>query len=246
MGVSNNRGFAWAIAEAAAREGARLILSYGDPRLERRAEGLAEQVPTEFLQMCDVSDDAQIEALFERVEKEVGRLDFLVHSIAFARREELSGSFTANTSRDGFLLAHNISTYSLIGTARAAQPLMAKTGGSIVTLSFQASQRVFPNYNAMGVAKAALESTVRYLASDLGPDNIRVNTVSPGPVRTLAASAVSGYFDFQRIMEERSPLRRNIEAAEVADTAVFLLSDMARGITGETIHVDAGYHITGI
>ncbi|HLS88605.1 MAG TPA: enoyl-ACP reductase [Sphingobacteriaceae bacterium] len=244
LGVSNNRGIAWAIAQEAAREGARLILSYADDRLEDRARQLADEVQTDLLVRCDLGNDEDIAALFETVEKQVGRLDFVVHSVAFAKREELAGEFVA-TSREGFALAHDISTYSLVAVARGARPYMTE-GGSLLTVSFQGSQRVFPNYNVMGVAKAALEATVRYLAADLGPQGIRVNAVSPGPIRTLAASAVRGLGTMQQHMEERAPLRRNITAAEVAAASVFLLSDKASGITGEVLHVDAGYHIVGL
>ncbi|MEX2355402.1 MAG: enoyl-ACP reductase [Thermaerobacterales bacterium] len=244
-GVSNNRGFAWAIAEAASKQGAELILSYGDERLEGRASDLAKLVPTRGLIKCNVGDDEEIAAMFDTIQKDVGRLDFVIHAIAFANKDELEGEYV-NTSRDGFSLAHDISTYSLVALARGARPLLLDNGGSIVTLSFQGSDRVFPHYNVMGVAKAALEASVRYLASDLGPQGVRVNAVSAGPVRTLAASAVKGFMSLQKIMEERAPLRRNITAEEVADASVFLASDMAKGITGEVIHVDAGYHITGV
>lgn len=244
LGISNNRGIAWAISEAAAQAGARLILSYADDRLVDRAKELAAIVPTEMFIRCNVTDDQDVDAMFETIRQQVGRLDFIVHAVAFANRRELSGEFI-KTSRSGFALAQDVSAYSLVAIARGARPLMAP-GGSILTVSFQGSTRVFPNYNVMGVAKASLEATMRHLASDLGPDGIRVNAISPGPLRTLAASAVKGLNLMQLAMEERAPLRRNITTAEVGSASVFLLSDMASGITGETLHVDAGYNVMGI
>jgi enoyl-[acyl-carrier protein] reductase I len=195
---------------------------------------------------CDVSSDAEIDAVFARVKQEFGGLDFVVHGAAFAPREELSSPFT-NTSREGFRVALDISAYSLIALARGAAPLMeARGGGSILTLTYLGSERVFPNYNVMGVAKAALEATVRYLAADLGPKNIRVNAVSAGPIKTLAASGISGFSSILGVYRERAPLRRNIEASEVGEAAAFLLSDAGKAISGEVLMVDAGFHIAGM
>lgn len=244
FGISNHRGIAWAIAEEAARNGARLILSFADERLAHRAEKLAETVQAEHLIPCNVASDEEILNLFAQVESEVGQLDFVVHAVAFANREDLKGEFVA-TPRAGFALAHDISAYSFVGIAREARKLMSP-GGSLLTVTYQGSTRAFPNYNVMGTAKASLEASVRYLAADLGPEGIRVNAVSPGPLRTLAASAVKDLGMLQDTMEERAPLRRNITLAEVGTASVFLLSDWASGITGEVLHVDAGYNITGI
>ncbi len=243
MGVANQRSFAWAIAAAAARHGARVAVTYQNERLASRAAALGEEVPLAGLYPCDVGDDDSIARCFEQVDADLGRLDFLVHSIAYARREELQGRFV-DTTREGFALAHDISAYSLIAVARAARPLMTG-GGSIVTLTYLGSTRVFSNYNVMGSAKAALESSMRYLAADLGPENIRVNAISAGPVKTLAASAVRGISMLREVVQERAPLRRNIEPEDVADAAVFLISDLSRSITGQVLFVDSGYHILG-
>ncbi|HEX6989849.1 MAG TPA: enoyl-ACP reductase [Bacillota bacterium] len=243
MGVANQRSFASAVAVSAARHGARVAVTYQNERLADRAAALAQQIPLAGTYACDVSDDDSIARCFEQVAAALGRLDFLVHSIAYARKEDLDGRFV-DTSRDGFLLAHDISAYSLIAVARAARPLMAG-GGSIITLTYLGSTRVFTNYNVMGSAKAALESSMRYLAGDLGPENIRVNAISAGPVKTLAASAVRGLHRIREVVEERAPLRRNIEPADVGDAAVFLASDLSRSITGQVLFVDSGYHIMG-
>ena len=244
MGVANKRSLAWATAVAAARHGARIAVSYQDERLLRRVEGLKDEIEVAALIECDVSQDASIETCLREAGRALGRLDFVVHSIAFARKEELEGDVVA-TSREGFALAHEISAYSFLAVARAARPLLAEHGGSLVTMTFQGARRVFPNYNVMGLAKASLESAVRYLAESLGRDGIRVNAISAGPVKTLAASAVRGLSEMQRAVAERAPLRRNIEADEVAAAAVFLVSPLASGITGEILHVDAGYHVLG-
>jgi enoyl-[acyl-carrier protein] reductase I len=246
VGVANKRSIAWAIARAAASRGARLALTYQGERLEENVRELAGELASPLVLPCDVTDDGQIAALFEALQREFGGLDFLVHGAAFAPREELSAPFV-QTSRTGFATALDVSAYSLIALARPAVPLMAsRGGGSIVTLTYLGSERVFPNYNVMGVAKAALEATVRYLASDLGPQNIRVNAVSAGPIKTLAASGVGGFSSILQIYRDRAPLRRNVETAEVADAACFLLGDAGRGVTGEVLLVDAGYHVTGM
>jgi enoyl-[acyl-carrier protein] reductase I len=199
-----------------------------------------------MLLQCDVQDDAQIDAVFARIADAHGGLDFLVHGVAFASRDDLSNPFT-DTSREGFKTALDVSAYSLIALARGARPLFAaRGGGAVVTLTFLGSDRVFPNYNVMGVAKAALEATVRYLAADLGPQNVRVNAVSAGPVKTLAAAGIGGFSSILGVVRERAPLRRAIDAAEVGDAAVFLLGPGGRGITGEVLMVDAGYHAVGM
>jgi enoyl-[acyl-carrier protein] reductase I len=246
VGVANKRSLAWAIAQTTARRGARLVLTY-QGRFEDHVKELAQSLEKDTLVLpCDVTSDAEIGELFARVDQEFGGLDFLVHGAAFASRDDLVGPFV-DTSREGFRLALDVSAYSLIALARGAQPLMQKRGGgSIVTLTYLGSERVFPNYKVMGVAKAALEATVRYLAADVGPSNIRVNAVSAGPVKTLAAAGISGFSGILHVYPERAPLRRNVDASEVGEAAAFLLSDAARGITGEVLMVDAGFHATGM
>ncbi len=246
VGVANHRSLAWAIAQAVAAEGARVVLTY-QGRFEENVKELAAQLSPETLVLpCDVQQDGEIASVFERIQQDHGGLDFLVHGVAFAQRDELTSPFV-QTSRDGFRLALDISAYSLIALARGAQPLMqARGGGSIVTLSFLGSDRVFPNYNVMGVAKAALESSVRYLASDLGPHGIRVNAVSAGPVKTLAAAGIGGFSSILGVVREKAPLRRAIDTSEVGSAAAFLLGDASRGITGEVLMVDAGFHVLGM
>jgi enoyl-[acyl-carrier protein] reductase I len=245
VGVANKRSISWAIAEAASRAGARLALTYQGERLEENVRELAATLQGAILAPCDVSDDGQIGDVFATVEREFGGLDFLVHGAAYAPREELSAPFV-QTSRIGFRTALEISTYSLIALARGAAPLMERRGGgSILTLTYLGSERVFTNYNVMGVAKAGLEASVRYLAADLGRANIRVNAISAGPIKTLAASGISGFSSIMQLYRDRAPLGRNIESGEVADTATFLLSSASRGITGEIVVVDAGFHIMG-
>jgi enoyl-[acyl-carrier protein] reductase I len=245
VGVANKRSIAWAIAQAAAAAGARLALTYPSERLEENVRELAAKLPDPVVAPCDVASDQQIEALTATLDREFGGLDFLVHGAAFAPPHELSNPFV-ETSREGFRIAMDVSVYSLVALTRMAAPLMAKRGGgSVVTLTFIGSQRVFPNYNVMGVAKAALESTVRYLASDLGPQNIRVNAVSAGPIKTLAAAGISGFSGILQVYRDRAPLRRNVETSEVADTAMFLLGSASRAVTGEIVMVDAGYHVSG-
>ena len=246
VGVANKRSIAWAIAQATARAGARLALTY-QGRFEENVQELSEGLAHPPLILpCDVSSDEEIAAVFAKVDAEFGGLDFVVHGAAFARKEELSLPFS-ETTREGFRLAMDISAYSLIALARGAAPLMEKRGGgSIVALSYLGSERVFPNYNVMGVAKAALEANVRYLAADLGPKNIRVNAVSAGPIKTISAMGIGGFSAILNVYRERAPLRRNVDTGEVGDAAAFLLSDAARGITGEVLMVDAGYHVTGM
>jgi enoyl-[acyl-carrier protein] reductase I len=245
VGVANKRSISWAIADAASRAGARLAVTYQGERLEENVRELAAGLTGPLVMPCDVGDDGQIAAVFAEIEREFGGLDFLVHGAAFAPREELSAPFV-QTSRAGFRASLDISAYSLIALSRGAAPLMERRGGgSILTLTYLGSQRVFTNYNVMGVAKAALEASVRYLAADLGPKNIRVNAISAGPIKTLAASGISGFSSILQVYRERAPLRRNVELGEVADTATFLLSTAARGITGEIVMVDAGFHLAG-
>ncbi len=246
VGVANRRSISWGIAQALNAQGARLALTYPSERLEENVRELAEKLDNPLVLPCDVSNDEQIATLAETLDQEFGGLDFVVHGAAFAQAAELSNPFV-ETSREGFRIALDISAYSLIGLTRACLPLMEKRGGgSVVTLTFLGSDRVFPNYNVMGVAKAALESTVRYLAADLGQKNIRVNAVSAGPIKTLAAAGISGFSTILQVYRERTPLKRNVELSEVADAAVFLLSPASRAITGEVLMVDAGYHAIGV
>ena len=243
VGVANKHSIAWAIAQSAAREGARLAFNYQSERLQSNVEELVKTLDGAKAYQCDVSNDGEIAALMAGVEADLGKLDFLIHSVAYAPREELTGEFV-NTSREGFRTALDVSAYSLVALTRAALPLM-KDGGSVVTLSYLGAERVVPHYNVMGVAKAALESSVRYLANDLGPKGIRVNAISAGPIRTLAARGVSGITKMVEHHRAVAPLRHATEQAEVGDTALFLISSLGRGITGEIIYVDGGYHILG-
>ena len=246
VGVANKRSIAWAIAQAASAAGARVALTFQGERLEENVRELAEGLTDPLVLPLDVTDDGQIARVFEEIERTFGGLDFLVHGAAFAPRDELTNPFS-QTSREGFKTALDISAYSLIALSRGALPLMERRGGgSILTLTYLGSDRVFPNYNVMGVAKAALESTVRYLAADLGPKNIRVNAISAGPIKTLAAAGVSGFSSILQIYRDRAPLRRNVDTAEVADAAMFLLSDAGRAVTAEVLMVDGGYHATGM
>ena len=244
FGVANRRSIAWGISSAVAGAGARLALNYQGERLEENVRSLAAGLSNPIVFACDVTSDDQIDHAFELLRREFGRLDFLVHAVAFAPAAELEGEFV-ETSREGFRIAHDVSAYSLTALARRAAPLMTQ-GGSIVTLTYLGSERVMPHYNVMGVAKASLECSVRYLASDLGPRGIRVNAISAGPISTLAARGISGFTRMLQHHREYAPLRRNTEVAEVADAALFLCSDLSRGITGEVIYVDAGYHVLGI
>lgn len=258
LGVANQRSLAWAIAKSTSRAGARLLMTYQNERLRKNVEELAGSLPKSsagdpLLLPCDVTNDEHVLSLFSSIKQAVGRLDFVIHAVAFALREELEGAYTL-TSREGFRIAHDVSVFSLTQVARHAAPLMAgetvgdqpPRGGSIVTLTYIGGERVIPHYNVMGVAKAALESSVRYLAYDLGQQNIRVNAISAGPVKTLAASGVSGFSSMLHHQRSHSPMGRNIEAEEVGDVAMFLVSPLSRAITGETIHVDCGYHIMGL
>ncbi len=250
LGVANQRSLAWSIASALSGAGARIALTYQGERLKDRVAPLAAELhPDTPLYECDVTRDGDIENVCRRVGEATGSIDFLVHSVAFARKEDLEGEFLG-TSREGFRLALEISAYSLIALARAAAPWMerreGREGGSILTLTYMASQRVVPSYNVMGSAKAALEHAVRQLAFELGPRGIRVNAISAGPVNTLSARGISGFLDMLHKAREKAPLRRGIEPEEVGQAALFLLSGMASGVTGEVLYVDAGYSIMGI
>jgi enoyl-[acyl-carrier protein] reductase I len=245
MGVANKRSIAWGIATAVANAGARLILTYQSERLGENVRELAAGLRNPLLLHCDVASDEQVELAMSRIREEVGHLDFLVHALAFAPREALDGPY-ANTRRDDFKTALDISAYSLVAVSRGAAPLMQQRQASVVTLTYLGSERVVQNYNVMGVAKAALESSVRYLANDLGPQGIRVNAISAGPIKTLASSAVGGISNMIKLHTERAPLRKAVDLDEVGDAALFLLSPMSRGITGEVIYVDGGYHILGV
>jgi enoyl-[acyl-carrier protein] reductase I len=246
VGVANKRSIAWAIAQAAAGAGARLALTYPSERLEENVRELAAKLTDPVVLPCDVTSDQQIADLLSAVDREFAGLDFLVHAAAFAPQPELSNPFL-ETSREGFRIAMDVSTYSLVALTRAAAPLMERRGGgSVLTLTFIGSQRVFTNYNVMGVAKAALEASVRYLASDLGPRNIRVNAISAGPIKTLAAAGISGFSSILQVYRERAPLRRNVELGEIADAALFLLGPASRAVTGEILTVDSGYHVVGM
>ena len=243
FGVANKRSIAWAIAQKLAAAGVQLAITYQNERLELEARELISELPGAEGFRCDVSQDLEIAQLFAMLRERYGTLNAMVHSVAFAPAEDMKNEFL-QTSREGFRIAHDVSVYSLIALSRAAAPLMTN-GGSIMTMTYYGAEKVVPNYNVMGVAKAALEATVRYLSYDLGKQKIRVNAISAGPIKTLAARGVSGLGEMLKTQAERSPLQRNIEVGEVGNAAVFLASDMASGITGETIYVDCGYNIMG-
>jgi len=245
FGVANKRSIAWATAQALHDAGARLAFTYQGERLKENVEDLTrESMPDSPLIPCDVTKQEEVDETFHRVQQEFGGLDFLIHSIAFAPREALDGEFLA-TTREAFLTALEISAYSLTQVTRAAAPLM-KDGGSVVTMTYYGAEKVVAGYNVMGVAKAALEASVRYLANDMGPKNIRVNAISAGPIQTLSARGVADFSTMLKHAAERAPLRRNVQPAEVGNTALFLCSSLASGITGEVIYVDCGYNIMGI
>lgn len=244
FGVANKRSIAWATAQALHGAGARLAFNYQSERLKENVESLTRDMPGALVGQCDVVNPEEVTEIFRQVKEQFGRLDFLVHSLAYAPKEALEGEFV-QTSRDAFLTALDISTYSLAALAREAAPLMTE-GGSIVSMTYYGAEKVAPNYNVMGVAKAALEASTRYLAADLGKQNIRVNAISAGPINTLAARGVSNMSAILKHVAERSPMRRNVEAREVGNTALFLCSPLASAITGEIIHVDCGYNIMAI
>ena len=243
FGLANKRSIAWAIAQKLQQAGWRLAITYQNERLALEAKDLITDLPGAEGFMCDVTQDDQLARLFSDLKEKYGVLHGLVHSIGYAPESDLKGEFV-NTTREGFRVAHDISVYSLIAVSRGVLPLMT-SGGSIVTMTYYGAEKVVPRYNVMGVAKAALEASVRYLANDLGLKNIRVNAISAGPIKTLASRGISGFGDMLKVQAERSPLKRNVDAAEVGATAAFLLSDAGSGITGETIYVDCGYNIMG-
>ncbi|TKD71872.1 enoyl-ACP reductase FabI [Pseudalkalibacillus hwajinpoensis] len=243
MGVANKRSIAWGIAQALSSAGARLIFTYAGERLEKNVRDLAATLDRDdsVILPCDITNDEEIDATFAQIKEEVGVIHGLAHCIAFAKTEELKGEYL-ETTREGFMLAHNISSYSLTAVSKAARPLMSE-GGSILTMTYLGGERVVNNYNVMGVAKASLDASVKYLANDLGKDNIRVNAISAGPIRTLAAKGIGDFNSVIKEIEEKSPMRRTVTKEDVGNTALFLMSDLSGGITGEMIHVDSGYNI---
>lgn len=244
MGVANDRSIAWGIAEAAAQNGAELAFTYQGDALLKRVKPLAEKVGANILLPCDVTNEESIDAAFKEIEKEWGEIDFIVHAIAFSDKNELDGLYL-NTTRDNFLRTMDISVYSFTAVAQRAVPLM-KDGGSLLTLTYYGAEQVMPHYNVMGVAKAALEASVKYLAADLGKDNIRVNAISAGPIKTLAASGIGDFRFILKWNELNAPLKRNVTIEDVGRSGLFLLSDLGSGVTGEILHVDSGYHTVGM
>ncbi|MBF0123897.1 MAG: enoyl-ACP reductase [Magnetococcales bacterium] len=244
FGVANERSIAWGIAQACHRQGATLGFTFVGDSLEKRVRPLAAELGATLVEPCNVNDDDNLDALFERVRQQWGQLDFVVHSIAFAKKQELKGYYY-DTSRDGFHVAMETSVYSLVAITQRAVPLM-RAGSTILTLSYLGAERVVPHYNVMGVAKAGLEASVRYLAVDLGVRDIRINAISAGPIKTLAAAGIGDFKEILNWNQDNSPLRRNVSIQEVGETAVYLLSDMSGGVTGEVLHLDAGYHIVGM
>jgi len=244
LGVANERSIAWGIAQMLHKEGAQLVMTYAGEIMEKRVRPLAESLGAKLILPCDVTSDEQIARLFESIGSSLGGLDLVVHSLAFANRDELKGRYL-DTSREGFRLALDVSAYSLVAVTRAAAPLMRGRRGSVVTLSYYGAEKVIPQYNVMGVAKAALEASVRYLAADLGSDGIRVNAISAGPIKTLAAAGIAQFKDMLHHAEQRAPMRRTTTLEDVGGAALFLCSDWSAGVTGEVLHVDCGYHVMG-
>ncbi|MDF1735389.1 MAG: enoyl-ACP reductase FabI [Minwuia sp.] len=244
MGVANDRSIAWGIARAAADAGAELAFTYQGDALKRRVVPLAQSIDCDFVMPCDVTDEGSIDALFAEIEQKWGKLDFVIHAIAYADKDELKGRYV-DTSAGNFRNSMLISCYSFTAIANRAEPLMTD-GGSMVTLTYYGAERVMPHYNVMGVAKAALEASVRYLAVDLGPKNIRVNAISAGPIKTLAASGIGDFRQILRWNELNAPLKRNVTIEQVGNSALFLISDLGEGVTGEVLHVDSGYHVVGM
>ena len=244
MGLANDKSLAWGIAKALHAQGAELAFSYQGEALEKRVRPLAAELGSDFLISCDVTDMDNLDTAFGEIEKRWGKLDFLVHAIGFSDKNELRGKYV-DTSLDNFLLTMNVSAYSLVAVTKRARPLMAD-GGSILTLTYYGAEKVIPHYNVMGVAKAALETSVKYLAMDLGPENIRVNAISAGPIKTLAASGIGDFRYIMKWNEYNSPLRRNVTIEGVGGAGLYLLSDLASGVTGEIHHVDAGYNVIGM
>lgn len=246
FGIASQRSIAYAIAKAFHAQGAELAFTYQTERLRSRVEDMALEFGSKLVFPCDVASDEGIESLFTSLKKSWDKLDILVHSVAYAPTDQICGDFTTSTTREGFRIAHDISAYSLIGLTKAAFPMMQDSHGSIITLTYYGAEKAIPNYNVMGLAKASLEAAVRYLANSLGPNGIRVNAISAGPIKTLAASAIKDFRKIQTIYANITPLRRNISAEEVGNAAAFLCSDLASGITGEIVHVDAGYHAVSL
>ncbi len=245
VGVASDRSIAWGIAEAMSRQGAELAFTYQNDKLRQRVEELAAQTNSRIVLPLDVAEDCEIDAVFAALRKEWGHVDIIAHSVAFAPREQLSGSYVDTVTRDGFRAAQDISSYSFVALAKAARPLL-RPGSALITVSYLAAVRTIPNYNVMGPAKASLEANVRFMASDLGPSGIRVNCISAGPIKTLAAAGIGGMRIMLHYMEKTAPLRRGVTITEVGDAAAFLCSDLAAGVTGETLYVDGGYHVIGM
>lgn len=246
VGLASNRSIAWGIAKAMHREGAELAFTYQNDKLKSRVEKMADECGSTLMYPLDVVDDAQIEGVFEGLSQHWDGLDILVHSVAFAPKEELAGDFVDMTTREGFRMAHDISSYSFIALARAGRKMMEGRNGSLLTLSYLGAERAMPNYNVMGLAKASLEANVRYMAQSLGPDGTRVNSISAGPIKTLAAAGIGDFRKMLQQVEDNAPLRRNVTIDQVGDSAAFLCSDLAAGITGQNIYVDSGYNIIGM
>ncbi|QBQ53125.1 enoyl-ACP reductase FabI [Nitrosococcus wardiae] len=246
VGVASPRSIAWGIAQAMRREGAELALTYQNEKLQGRIEKLASQCDTDITLPCDVSSDEQIEALFTHLDDYWDHVDIIVHSVAFAPRDQLQGDYLESVTRDGFRIAHDISSYSFAALAKAGRTMMHGRKGALLTLSYLGAERTIPNYNVMGVAKASLEANVRYMATALGPEGTRVNAISAGPIKTLAAAGIDNFNKFLTYSERNTPLRRNVTTEEVGNVAAFLCSDLASGITGEIVYVDGGYHIVGM
>ena len=244
FGLANKNSIAWGVVQQLHEQGATILLSYAMENLEKRVFPLAEQVDATFVEKCDVTSDEELDAVFAKVKDQYGKIDILVHSVAFAKRDDLDGRMV-DVSRDGFALALDISAYSLIALTKRAEPLMAD-GGSIMSMTYYAAEKVVPRYNAMAVAKAALETITRYLAADLGPKNIRVNAISAGPIKTLAAAGIPGFRLMLKYAEEGAPMRRLVDQNEVGQTALWLASDLSSAVTGEVVHVDGGYHVMGM
>ncbi|GJM42949.1 MAG: enoyl-[acyl-carrier-protein] reductase [NADH] [Ardenticatenaceae bacterium] len=245
FGIANKNSIAWGIAQALHAHGCELGFSYGFEQLERRVRPLAAELGVEFVEECNIEKDDEIEKVFQKAGEHFGHIDILIHAIAHAKREDLMGTYV-DTSRDGFQLAMDVSVYSLVALTRAAVPFMTNGGGSIICLTYYGAEKAVPHYNVMGVAKAALEASTRYLAADLGPQNIRVNAISAGPIKTLSAAGIAGFRKILKYTEERAPLRRNVTQEEVGKTALWLSSDLSSGVTGEVVYVDAGYNILGM
>lgn len=246
VGLASKRSIAYGIAQAMHREGAHLAFSYQTEKLQPRVEKMAEEFDSKITMPCDVGSDEEIASVFEHLAKSWDKLDCIIHSVGFAPREELVGDFVNMTTREGFNIAHEISSYSFTALAKAGRKMMEGTNGSLLTLSYLGSERAMPNYNVMGLAKASLEANVRYMAQAMGPEGIRVNSVSAGPIRTLAAAGISDFRKMLKQVEENSPLRKNVSIEEVGNTVAFLCSDLASGITGQNLYVDSGYNITGM